>query len=154
MTSPFCQRCRFAPTCRTGQAGTVENCFAFRSRGPRRILNRRFDPLRRLSPADWARRLTRFGEITPALVCACNRLRFDYEASAPATVEIRARYRSLAQLPPKAEIRRYLRLLGYPPIQADRAVASYGDSYKVRNRLEVNAYDRQLAALVAPNYRP
>lgn len=152
MTSTLCARCLRRSVCRL--AGTVLACFARLVPGPHRVLNRRYDPLRRLSPADWSRRLRRFATITPALICACNRLRFDYEQSAPATADIRARYRTLAQLPPKDGIRDCLVRLGYPPVQADRAVHSYGSSYRVRNQLEINAYARELAALSHPEADP
>jgi hypothetical protein len=114
---------------------------------PNRILNRRHDPLRRLTTEDWRRRLSRFTTVTDALICACSRLFFDYAASAPATADIRAQYRYLARLPPRDEIRACLLRLGYPPVQAERAVHSYGQTYRVRDQGAVNRRDWVLRSL-------
>jgi hypothetical protein len=119
------------------------------TRKPNRILNRRHDPLKRLTAADWRVRVARFPAVTDALICACSRLFFDYAASATATAYIRAQYRYLARLPPKESIRRCLLQLGYPPVQADRAVLSYGQTYRVKEKDAVNQVDWHLRSLAS-----
>jgi hypothetical protein len=87
---------------------------------PNRILNRRFDPLRRRTPDEW-RRVFAAQRCSSTLICAARRVFWDYPASACVTDTFRDAYRRLSRLPSVADLEACLVRLGYHPIQAHRA---------------------------------
>lgn len=119
----------------------------------RRILNRRCDPLKRRTLEDWRKAFAKFDVLTDAVVCAGRKVAWDYPYTNPVTDCFSNLYHRVAKLPPKNEIRKALIVLGYHPVQAKRAVTAWGQSYRVRNKTEVNAYERHLCSLVAPAFR-
>ena len=94
-----------------------------------RITNRRHDPLRSRTPADW---IAAFNSIppstpTPAIATASRRVWWDYPASAAATNQLKPQYDALRVSPPREQVHSVLVILGYSPYFASRAMSSYAE---------------------------
>jgi hypothetical protein len=113
-----------------------------------RILNRRFDPLRRRTMEDWRRAFARFRVLSAALICASRKIEWDYPIAKPVTRQFVDAYHRLTALPPNRDIEKCLVRLGYHPIQAHRAL-----TVKDRDGTTVNVYGHHLLSLISPAYR-
>lgn len=122
-------------------------------RHPRHLDRRRRDPLKRRSLEEWRQAFAQFDHLTDALICAGRKVLWDYPATAPLTTQFTGLYHRLAKLPPPRQIEHCLVRLGYHPHKAQRALIAWGQSYKVREKTQINAYERHLCSLVPPAYR-
>jgi hypothetical protein len=92
-----------------------------------RITNRRHDPLRSRTQADWIAAFNSIPPSTPisAIATASRRVWWDYPASAAATNELKPKYDELRISPPREQVHAVLVTLGYSSYFADRAMTSY-----------------------------
>lgn len=92
----------------------------------RRLTNRRYDPLKRRTLAEWRAAFEALGEITIPLICCARKVYCDYPYTAPITNMFREPYQEITHLPDDKHVTRLLVKVGYPPLQAERALALTG----------------------------
>ena len=99
-------------------------------RRPRRLTERRFDPLRTRTLAQWRTAFESLGVITMATICCARKVYWDYPDTAPITGCFKESYLNVAYLPNDEEVVMLLLRLGYTHLQACRALAMTGKRSK------------------------
>ena len=108
-------------------------------RRPRRLTERRFDPLRTRTLAQWRTAFESLGVITMATICCARKVYWDYPDTAPITGCFKESYLNVSYLPNDEEVVMLLLCLGYTHLQACRAMAMTGKRSKdQRTDREVN----------------
>jgi hypothetical protein len=111
--------------------GTGADCVAktdtiTKPKRPRRFTNRRYDPLKRRTLAEWRAAFEALGRVTIPVICCARKVYFDYPATAPITQCFKESYLSIAYLPDDEEVAPLLLRMGYTALQAQRAQALTG----------------------------
>lgn len=99
-------------------------------RRPRRLTERRFDPLKLRTPAQWRASFESLGIITVATICCARKVYWDYPETAPITGCFKEAYLNVAYLPNDEDVVLLLLRLGYTHLQACRALAMTGKRSK------------------------
>ena len=99
-------------------------------RRPRRLTERRCDPLKRRTLAQWMAAFESLGTITVATICCARKVYWDYPETAPITGCFKESYLNIAYLPNDEEVVLLLLRLGYTHLQACRALALTGKRSK------------------------
>ena len=99
-------------------------------RRPRRLTERRFDPLKLRTLAQWRVAFESLGVITTATICCARKVYWDYPDTAPITGCFKESYLNVAYLPNDEEVVMLLLRLGYTHLQACRALAMTGKRSK------------------------
>ena len=99
-------------------------------RRPRRLTERRFDPLKLRTLAQWRTAFESLGVITTATICCARKVYWDYPDTAPITQCFKESYLNMAYLPNDEEVVVLLLRLGYTHLQACRALAMTGKRSK------------------------
>lgn len=107
-------------------AKTDSSCGGSKKKQYRRLTNRRYDPLKRRTLAEWRAAFESLGEITIPLICCARKVYCDYPNTAPITNLFRDPYQDITHLPDDEHVVKLLIQIGYPPLQACRALALTG----------------------------
>jgi hypothetical protein len=120
---------------------------------PRRFLDRRHDPLKVRSLADWQAAFARFRVVTDAVIVAGRKVAWDYPYTRPVTEQFSNLYHRLENLPPLHLIRKALLRLGYHPRQAYRSTVAYCSMSRYGSTTEINAMGRKLSGLIGATHQ-
>jgi len=119
------------------------------SRRPHRITNRRRDPLKARDAETWQREFSTAFLLhqREAVLIASRRVYWDYNASKPVTDVFIPEYRKLTRNPPRENVRAVLITLGYLPVFAERALATYYEGAEINTHLKLRRESERINAL-------